>query len=409
MRAAAAAAAARPACRSNNSPLATRLPPLISFRSHFTPQRSSSSQNRPHLCFFSATRAPLLRFSSPSLIRRCFSSDNNNNLDDKNKSNHAKKSLTDPPNEDDVIHIRMPSSDAADDDEGDTAADVAEASKADKTAALRADINLQGGEYFRLGMYDEAEVAFTKVLEMIEEELGGEHPDVATVLNNLGMVQANRGALDEAFASLQRALVVRETILGGNDESLVTPLNNLGLICKRRKDLEGSINYFTRALELLESLRLQDDMQFGTILNNAASVRYQQKRFDDARELFRRATEVRLFVVLFPPKDHAHFFPLQIMAADHPELGVALGNLLFLERQLKQYTEAARTGERLLQVMEANEEDAESRLRVLMQVADVHVALGDKSTARQRLEEAKQMQQSIGGDTLNIDKKINSL
>lgn len=276
-----------------------------------------------------------------------------------------------------------------DEDAQDHEADLVEATKAEKTAALRADINLQGGEYFRLGMYDEAEAAFNKVLEMIEEELGVDHVDVATVLNNLAMVQANRGALDEALASLQRCLAVREVSLGAADESLVTPLNNLGLVCKRRKEFDQAYEYFDRALTVLEALRLHDDMQFGTILNNAASVRHQQGRTQDARDLLRRAAEV--------------------MTTDHPEVNVALGNLFFIERELKDYQAAAETGERLLGAFEENEVEAPARVRLLLQVADVNASLGQRSKALKLLEQAKALEGPSGLHAADIARRVSAL
>lgn len=292
--------------------------------------------------------------------------------------------------EDDGVTIRLRSIDEnIDEDAQDHEADLVEVTKAEKSAALRADINLQGGEYFRLGMYDEAEAAFNKVLEMIEEELGAEHVDVATVLNNLAMVQANKGALDEALASLQRCLAVREVSLGAADESLVTPLNNLGLVCKRRKEFDQAYEYFDRALTVLEALRLHDDMQFGTILNNAASVRHQQGRTQDARDLLRRAAEV--------------------MTTDHPEVNVALGNLFFIERELKDYQAAAETGERLLGVFEENEVEAPARVRLLLQVADVNASLGQRSKALKLLEQAKALEGPGGSHAADIARRVSAL
>ena len=62
-----------------------------------------------------------------------------------------------------------------------------------------------------------------------EAKLGPDHPDVATSLNNLGLVpKEGQGDLAGARAHLERALKIREATLGPEHPDVAQSLNNLG-------------------------------------------------------------------------------------------------------------------------------------------------------------------------------------
>jgi hypothetical protein len=97
------------------------------------------------------------------------------------------------------------------------------------------------------------------------------------------------------------------------------------------------------------------------------------------------------------------------MTSEHPELSTALGNLFFIERELKDWDAAVATGERMLAVLEEAEAEASARIRVIMQLADTHAAVGNRSKALKHLEEAKRLQSAGGASTADIDKRIATL
>ena len=100
-------------------------------------------------------------------------------------------------------------------------------------AVLRAQGDLEGAR----GYYERA-------LAIREKALGADHPDVATSLNNLGALayaqgdlEGARGYLERAQGDLEgargyheRALAIWEKALGADHPDVATSLNNLGLV-----------------------------------------------------------------------------------------------------------------------------------------------------------------------------------
>ena len=60
-------------------------------------------------------------------------------------------------------------------------------------------------ELLRTGQYDRGVVVAKKALEVAEENVGPDHPDVATSLNNLASLYKTMGRDDEAEPLEQRA------------------------------------------------------------------------------------------------------------------------------------------------------------------------------------------------------------
>ena len=65
-----------------------------------------------------------------------------------------------------------------------------------------------------MGRYAEAEPLYRRSLEIREKQLGPDHPDVATSLNNLADLYRAMGRYAEAEPLYRRSLEVREKQLG---------------------------------------------------------------------------------------------------------------------------------------------------------------------------------------------------
>ena len=65
--------------------------------------------------------------------------------------------------------------------------------------------------------FDEAEILFRRSLATIERELGGQHPDVATIYHNLGGLEHLRGNYADTEPIARHAVQIREKALGRNE------------------------------------------------------------------------------------------------------------------------------------------------------------------------------------------------
>src|SRR5436190_4781609 len=70
--------------------------------------------------------------------------------------------------------------------------------------------NLLGSVLQDLGRWDEAEQHYRRAQGMIEREFGPDDADLASALNNLGVLRMARGRLGEAAVLLERSLALRE-------------------------------------------------------------------------------------------------------------------------------------------------------------------------------------------------------
>ncbi|PHM06277.1 tetratricopeptide repeat protein, partial [Nostoc sp. 'Peltigera malacea cyanobiont' DB3992] len=84
-----------------------------------------------------------------------------------------------------------------------------------------------GSLYKGQGLYQQAEPWYKLCVEVAENRLGLEHPDVAASLNNLALLYESTGRYSEAEPLLEQALELRKCLLGNNHPDVAASLNNL--------------------------------------------------------------------------------------------------------------------------------------------------------------------------------------
>jgi tetratricopeptide (TPR) repeat protein len=70
------------------------------------------------------------------------------------------------------------------------------------------------GLYRSQGRYNDAEPLYLQSLDIWKRQLGDDHPDVATSLNNLALLYESQGKYSEAEDLAQQALVIYQNRLG---------------------------------------------------------------------------------------------------------------------------------------------------------------------------------------------------
>ncbi|GAX22371.1 hypothetical protein FisN_3Hh421 [Fistulifera solaris] len=95
----------------------------------------------------------------------------------------------------------------------------------------------------KLAAYEEAIFAFEMSLELRRAMLGADHPDIACLLYNIGVLRMERQQLDEASACFSEALRVRRKGSSGqlNDRHVVTTLEKLSMSQKEKGNIIASL------------------------------------------------------------------------------------------------------------------------------------------------------------------------
>lgn len=89
--------------------------------------------------------------------------------------------------------------------------------------------------YYDFAQYSRAEPLFRRALEINEKALGKDHPTVATRLNNLAELLRAQGHYAEAEPLYRRALAINEKALGTDHPNTKTMRNNLGILLAEKK------------------------------------------------------------------------------------------------------------------------------------------------------------------------------
>src|SRR5437762_11344774 len=81
--------------------------------------------------------------------------------------------------------------------------------------------------YRSKGRYGEAEAFYLRALAIAEQAFGPDHLEVATVLNNLGVVYKYLACFAEASRFYQRSLAITKRVLGQDHPEVATLYHNL--------------------------------------------------------------------------------------------------------------------------------------------------------------------------------------
>jgi tetratricopeptide (TPR) repeat protein len=147
--------------------------------------------------------------------------------------------------------------------------------------------------YQAQGRYGEAEPLFHRALATSERVLGAEHPQTLISLNNLALLYQAQGRYREAEPLYQKALATRERVLGPEHPDTLSGLNNLAALYDSQGRYREAEPLYQKALATRERvLGAEHPYTLGS-LNNLASVYWAQGRYGEAEPLFQKALAIR--------------------------------------------------------------------------------------------------------------------
>ncbi|MBK7956349.1 MAG: tetratricopeptide repeat protein [Candidatus Accumulibacter sp.] len=167
--------------------------------------------------------------------------------------------------------------------------------------------------YLRDGpaLYGESAHWFRRALAINIHELGDEHPDTLTSMNNLALTLRSQGDLPGARALQEQVLAIRRRVLGDEHPDTLSSMANLASTLRSQGDLPGA-----RALEeqvLAISHRVLGDEHPDTLtsMNNLASTLQSQGDLPGARALQEQVLALRR----------------RVLGDEHPDTLTSMGNL----------------------------------------------------------------------------------
>ena len=150
-------------------------------------------------------------------------------------------------------------------------------------------LNAEASSLYKQGRYDQAVVAEKKALQVAEQNLGPDHPTVATLLNNLARLYDEQGQYAQAKPLYKRLLAMSEKALGPDHPDVATALNNLAGLYKAQGKYAQAEPLYKRSLAIWEKALGPDHPDVATVLSNLAAVYRKTGREKEAKALEDRA------------------------------------------------------------------------------------------------------------------------
>ncbi len=160
---------------------------------------------------------------------------------------------------------------------------------------LQIDVAGMLGDVFRkLGAYDDSREMMETSLQVAREHYAGDHPEVATRLNNLAVLLYEHEDYSQAELRFREILEMRQRLDQKAPEHFKTK-SNLAMTLLRRGNLEEAEVLCAEVLEArLELYKANpDDLDVATSRHNLAAVYYAQGVFEKAEPLLRKALATR--------------------------------------------------------------------------------------------------------------------
>ena len=174
----------------------------------------------------------------------------------------------------------------------------------------------------------------------LQRELRGNqpHPDLAEVLNDMGVLLWQHGDLDECEKFYRESLAMKRVLLGDKHPEIAAGLENLAMSLQDKGDLAGAETMYRQSLDMRRELLGADHPEVGRTLANIASLQYDR---GETRQALDNMREVLVIYRKAYPPDHPETARIMntigfwlTMAGDYPEADGYMTEALAMRRRL---------------------------------------------------------------------------
>lgn len=143
------------------------------------------------------------------------------------------------------------------------------------------------------GLFAKAKPIYEHVLDLRQNSLGLNHPDVAYTCNSLGINRMHLKDFGTGTEHLfRRAIDIYTSCSGPKTSNHAAALGNLGTLLAHRKDYQGAIDLQTRALAIEESLLGKRHPDIANTLYELSETFRKGNKKAEAIEYMKRARDI---------------------------------------------------------------------------------------------------------------------
>jgi tetratricopeptide (TPR) repeat protein len=160
------------------------------------------------------------------------------------------------------------------------------------------------------GKLEDSERLFGEALQKRRAE-GADHPDVASTLYQLALLQKDEGKNADAIRSMSEALEIWRRVLGDDHPYLASGLSTLGAMYRNEGRLAEAEPLLKEAVAIQRRAEAKDDAQLGSALYNLAKLLQSEGKPTEAEPVAREALDCMR----------------RALPADHPTLAAIMSGL----------------------------------------------------------------------------------
>eukprot|EP00906_Rhabdomonas_costata_P000675 RCo000871 len=236
---------------------------------------------------------------------------------------------------------------------------------------------------------------FGEALTFYKQQLGSDHPKVATCMSHFAHFYRDQGKYKEALSLYQEALRIERKNCGDNHPNVAVHLNNiadlyidLGWYSEAEKLHESALNILWKSLDI-------DHLHVASTMHNLGNSYRCQGKYREAEPMYEESLRIRK----------------EQLGDDHLDVAASLNNLASLYREQHKYAKAMPLYEESLRIRkkQLGEEHPDLAI-VLNNLAMLHFHLGNYATAESISMEAIGIQKKqLGGDHPAVAACLNTL
>jgi CHAT domain-containing protein len=260
-------------------------------------------------------------------------------------------------------------------------------------AALK--LGQQAVQLYEQGEYKQALPLAEEALSLRQQQLGENHPLVATSLSNLATLHQVLGNYDRAASLLQRALSITAQVSGIDSLDYALQLNNLAEVYRAQGNYTQAEELHLKSIALREALLQPNDPLLATAYNNLAELYRAQGNVAQAQPLYEKALQINR----------------EAYGENHPSAAILLNNLAELYRSQGDLIQALDLYSQALQIVRLTLSPNHPYYGALLNnMAALYVDAGLYAKALPLYQEAMQIgEQQLGNQHPNFAQALDNL
>ncbi|MBM4778613.1 MAG: serine/threonine protein kinase [Archangiaceae bacterium] len=242
--------------------------------------------------------------------------------------------------------------------------------------------------------HEAAQKSFARALELQEQHLGPNHPEVAQTYNLLGVTLTNQNKFDEAIEFYEKSLALHLAVEGPAHAQTASAEHNLAATLRRKGQYDDALVHFQRALDARRTVLGPEHVDTLKSMEGMARTLQHLDRREEALVLLKELLEVRE----------------RTLGPKAKEVASTCELLAELYAAGEDWPESKTMGERELAIaLESKGADDPFTARARLTLAKAQTGLGQWEAARKNLDEAMRIRRKAGEESADVAVVLHSV